>query len=89
MNDFFRTRAGLQFFQVTVPALVEQLKRIADALEEQNKQSKPQEKSKQDDTDNQVTPVVCLGNNPYICRICETGIDECECVYVNGERQRT
>ena len=33
MNDFFRTRMGMTFFERTLPELVLQLTRIADLLE--------------------------------------------------------
>ena len=33
MNDFFRTKMGQVFFEGTLPALVEQLKRLNNILE--------------------------------------------------------
>jgi len=53
--SFFKTRAGIQLSQVTLPALAKQLERIANALEEQNKRLSQEEPTKQDTLPNDHT----------------------------------
>jgi len=36
MNDFYKTPMGRKYYEQTLPDLVEQLKRIANALEKKN-----------------------------------------------------
>lgn len=38
MNDFFRTRMGMTFFEGTMPSLVRELKRLNDNLEADRKE---------------------------------------------------
>jgi hypothetical protein len=35
MSDFYKTRAGMQFYQGTMPKIAEALERIADTLDKQ------------------------------------------------------
>jgi len=88
MPDILQTRAGQNLINNTLPQLVQQLQRIADALEKANKNHTPMLSCNICER----APCECPEDGPQLMSYDDDEYDDDDdegvCVFVNGERQR-